>query len=75
MLRQSILLAVAAAFPVHVIASSVARIGDVAYYVPDKVEVRVYLSHIPTRPLIGEEVGRCFRCQKAAPYHGRDFDR
>ncbi|KAF7515216.1 hypothetical protein PCG10_003565 [Penicillium crustosum] len=39
MLGRSLLLAAAAALPVRVIASSVARIGDIAYYVPDKVEV------------------------------------
>lgn len=74
MLGRSLLLAAAAALPVRVIASSVARIGDIAYYVPDKVEVYVYSYHFRTRWLIEESGGQTFRCQRAAPYHGGDFD-
>ena len=74
MLGSSLLLALAAALPVHVIASSVAQVGDIAYYVPDKVEVRVFPFHLFTVPLTQEKGGQNFRCQRAASYHSCDFD-
>ncbi|KAJ5333569.1 Amidase [Penicillium brevicompactum] len=51
MLGSSLLLAVAAALPVHVIASSVAQVGDIAYYVPDKVEVDKIFDGKEPRPI------------------------